>query len=43
MTLPRPRSPEDVTAPEFVRLKSRILAQIREESRKALAAGGTAA
>ena len=40
--LPRPRAPEIVTAPEFVRLKSRILMQVREESRRALSTAGAA-
>ena len=41
--LERPRPAEIVTAPEFVRLKSRILAHVREESRKALGTAGAAA
>ena len=37
--LPRPRAPEIITSPEFVVLKARVLAQVREESKKTLAAG----
>ena len=37
--LPRPRDPEIVATPDFARLKASVLAQVREESRKALAAG----
>jgi NitT/TauT family transport system ATP-binding protein len=40
VTLPRPRSSEITTTPEFARLKGPALAQVREESRRALAAGG---
>ena len=36
--LPRPRDPEVTTAPEFMRLKAQVLAQVREESRLALGA-----
>ena len=34
--LPRPRAPEVTTTPEFMRLKAHVLAQVREESRRAL-------
>jgi NitT/TauT family transport system ATP-binding protein len=37
--LPRPRAPEIIATPEFGRLKADVFAQVREESRKALAAG----
>jgi NitT/TauT family transport system ATP-binding protein len=43
VALPRPRAPEITTSPDFVRLKARVLSQVREESRKTLAAGGSAA
>jgi NitT/TauT family transport system ATP-binding protein len=41
--LARPRAPEITTTTEFGQLKARVLAQVREESRKTLAAGGSAA
>jgi NitT/TauT family transport system ATP-binding protein len=41
--LARPRAPEITTTTEFGQLKARVLAQVREESRKTLAAGGNAA
>jgi NitT/TauT family transport system ATP-binding protein len=41
--LPRPRDPEVTTTPAFTRLKAHVLAQVREESRKGLGAGGAAA
>jgi len=30
--LPRPRAPEITTAPEFMRLKAHVFAQVREEA-----------
>jgi NitT/TauT family transport system ATP-binding protein len=40
VTLPRPRLADVVTSPEFIRLKGPALAQVREESRKALTGSG---
>ena len=40
--LPRPRAPEIIITSEFARLKALVLAQVREESRKALTAGAGA-
>jgi NitT/TauT family transport system ATP-binding protein len=36
--LPRPRAPEITATPEFMTLKARVLAEVREESRKGMAA-----
>jgi NitT/TauT family transport system ATP-binding protein len=40
--LPRPRLPEIMTTPAFTRLKAHVFGQVREESRRALAAGTAA-
>jgi sulfonate transport system ATP-binding protein len=40
--LPRPRAPEVTTTGEFAALKARVFGQVREESRRAMAVGGTA-
>ncbi len=40
--LARPRAPEITATPEFMRLKAHVLAQVREESRRALQFGAIA-
>jgi NitT/TauT family transport system ATP-binding protein len=40
--LPRPRMPEIMTTPAFTCLKAHVFAQVREESRRALAGGAAA-
>jgi ABC-type nitrate/sulfonate/bicarbonate transport system ATPase subunit len=43
VTLPRPRAPELVTSPEFIRLKRELLEAIEEESMKSFTAAPAAA